>query len=104
MPGERSRIHIIVSGRVQGVFFRYTTQSRGEELGLDGWVRNLYDGRVEVLAEGAKDKLEKLLRFTEHGPKSARVEDLRFEWDDASGKIGKGFKVVATSSKPLKEL
>ena len=104
MSDKRWRIHIIVSGRVQGVFFRYATRSRAEELGLDGWVRNLYDGRVEVLSEGARGELEKLLAFTEHGPPGAHVNDLRFEWENRKGDLGKGFRVGMTSPTPLKDL
>ncbi|VUT27562.1 MAG: Acylphosphatase [Candidatus Syntrophoarchaeum sp. GoM_oil] len=103
MSDERWRIHIIVSGRVQGVFFRYATRSRAEELGLDGWVRNLYDGRVEVLSEGARGELEKLLAFTEHGPPGASVDDLRFEWEDSKADVGVGFKIATTSENPFKD-
>ncbi|HDM36361.1 MAG TPA: acylphosphatase [Candidatus Syntrophoarchaeum butanivorans] len=104
MPDERASLHIIVSGKVQGVFFRYATRSVGEELGLDGWVRNLYDGRVEIMAEGERDKLERLLEFAHRGPPAARVDEVRYEWGDAKGGFGKGFKVVTTSTKPLKDL
>jgi len=104
MPDRRVQIHIIVSGHVQGVFFRYATQSVGEKLGLDGWVRNLYDGRVEAIAEGTRDELEKLLSFVKEGPQGARVENLRFEWNDHRGDPGKGFRVAPTSPAPVKDL
>ena len=104
MADRRLQIHIIVSGRVQGVFFRYATQAVAEKLGLDGWVRNLYDGRVEVIAEGPQDKLEELLSFVKKGPRGARVEDLRYEWDEPVRDLGKGFRVAPTSPAPLKDL
>ena len=54
------RIHVIISGRVQGVFFRYNTNKVANKLGLKGFVRNLSDGCVEVVAEGSEDKLKEL--------------------------------------------
>jgi len=78
----KSRIHIFVTGRVQGVFFRYSTQKEAEKIGVFGWVRNLSDGRVEILAEGDKDKLEELLEWSKKGPATAKVEKTEFEWLD----------------------
>lgn len=69
-------IHCFVSGRVQGVFFRAATQNEARELGLSGWVRNLPDGRVEVLACGAGPAVEALQRWLWEGPPHARVEDV----------------------------
>lgn len=70
---ERRRVHFWVSGRVQGVGFRYHTQVRATELGLLGWVRNLADGRVEVVAEGPRAQIEKLVEWCRKGPPSAKV-------------------------------
>ena len=56
---EEKRVHIFVSGLVQGVFFRDSTRQKAQELGITGWVRNLIDGRVEIVAEGEKGKGEK---------------------------------------------
>lgn len=67
------RIRLVVSGRVQGVGFRYSTVEQGRRLGLNGWARNTRDGRVEVVAEGPAEKVEKLARWCESGPPSARV-------------------------------
>lgn len=58
---DKDRAHIFVSGRVQGIFFRSSTQKKARELGLTGWVRNLQDGRVEAVFEGEKDKIEKMI-------------------------------------------
>ena len=65
--------HVTVSGRVQGVAFRYATRERARELELAGWVRNLPDGRVEAHVEGEERALEEFLTWIEQGPPSARV-------------------------------
>ncbi len=82
------RVHLLVSGLVQGVFYRQSTVEEARRLGLAGWVRNLPDGRVEVLAEGGKGALEALVRFCERGPPAARVEGLLAEWGPARGDLG----------------
>ncbi len=58
---QKTRVHILVSGLVQGVFFRAHTREKASELFLSGWVKNLPDGRVEILAEGERENLEKLI-------------------------------------------
>ena len=82
-----SAAHIIVSGDVQGVFFRANTVTEATMLGLKGWVRNLPDGSVEVLAEGTRSALEKLLEWCSRGPAGASVSGLKSEWLAASGKF-----------------
>ena len=84
---EDSRVQVFVSGLVQGVFFRSETKKKAKELGVFGWVSNLTDGRVEILAEGEKDKLEKLVAWTRKGPESARVEDLEVSWQEYKGEF-----------------
>lgn len=69
----------LVSGRVQGVFFRESTRREALELGLSGRAANLRDGRVEVIACGAEDKLDALCRWLEHGPPSASVTSVECE-------------------------
>ena len=72
--------HFIVSGKVQGVWFRASTRDRAVALGLRGHARNLPDGRVEVLAVGDPDAIEQLAQWLHYGPPLARVDDLeRFE-------------------------
>lgn len=68
-------VHVFVSGRVQGVAFRWSTQQRALELGVDGWVRNLADGRVEVHVEGPSRPVETLVSWLRHGPPAAEVEE-----------------------------
>ncbi len=68
------RYHVFVSGRVQGVFFRNTTRKKAQELGVNGWVKNLEDGRVEAVFEGSKEKIDAMIEFCERGPRLANVE------------------------------
>ena len=75
-----ARVHIIAAGLVQGVGYRWFVARHAERLGLSGYVRNLWDGTVEVEAEGEKALLEDLIRELRVGPRSARVTDLRVEW------------------------
>jgi acylphosphatase len=75
-----SRIRIKVFGLVQGVFFRYTTRKVARNLGLTGYVKNLPDGTVFIDAEGPEDKIYELLEFSKHGPRSARVEKVEYEF------------------------
>ncbi len=78
----KSRIHVFLSGRVQGVFFRDFTRRWAQSLGLTGWVRNVFDGRVEVVAEGEEEKLKTLLEKLREGPPLARVEKVEVSWED----------------------
>jgi acylphosphatase len=72
---------------VQGVFFRDFTSTEATFLGLAGWVKNLFDGRVEVLAEGEKEDLEKLLTKLKQGPPGARVKNVEVIWEDYLGEF-----------------
>lgn len=87
------RLHILISGRVQGVFFRDNTKKLADDLHLFGWVRNLSDGRVEVLAEGEEADLQELLNWCHMGSSIAKVEDVFFEWQE-SQKDMLDFKIV----------
>jgi acylphosphatase len=69
--------HIIVTGRVQGVFFRKATQERAYELGITGWVRNTDDDSVEIFAQGEENDLNKFIEWCRHGPPRAQVEEIR---------------------------
>lgn len=74
------RLHVFISGRVQGVAFRYCTCEEAERLGLSGWVRNLYDGRVEAEFEGSRDRLDMMLDWCGHGPRGADVTQVESAW------------------------
>jgi acylphosphatase len=89
---EAIRIHIWVKGRVQGVGFRAFTQQTGVELGLSGWVRNLGYDKVEMVAEGPREKLERFLETVKKGPRAGNVEEAKVEWETAMGE-SKGFSV-----------
>ena len=77
----KARAHVHISGRVQGVFFRYETQALAEELGVKGWVRNTSGGRVEAVFEGEREKVEQMLDFCRRGPPGARVTDVEVKWE-----------------------
>jgi acylphosphatase len=79
------RVHIVVSGLVQGVGFRWFVQRRAQALGLSGFVRNRVDGSVELEAEGERALLESLIGEVRVGPRSAQVMDCRIEWLPARG-------------------
>lgn len=84
------RLHAIAHGRVQGVNFRWYTRQRANALSLTGWVRNLADGRrVEVVAEGAEERLRELVRYLHDGPSGAGVDDVEIEWQDGSGEFSR---------------
>lgn len=82
-----------MSGRVQGVYYRAFTQEAALELGLSGWVRNLYDGSVQVEVEGPRAKVDELLARLRCGPSLAVVTDVAVTWKAATGKA-RGFAVV----------
>ncbi len=83
---ELARAHIYVRGRVQGVFYRAFTQGVATRLGLHGWVKNLYDGRVEVVFEGDRPLVEQAISECRQGPRGAYVDDVDVAWETYSGK------------------
>ena len=86
-PNPR-RLKAEIVGDVQGVGFRYFAQSHARRLGLEGYVRNRYDGAVEVEAEGGADALERFLDLLRRGPRMARVHDVQVSWTPATGDLG----------------
>ena len=91
MPVESNkntfRIHIWVSGRVQGVGFRSFVQQSGSLFGLTGWVHNVSYDQVETVAEGPREVLEKFLQVVQTGPRASRVVETRMEWETPSGEF-----------------
>ncbi len=77
---EPKRLRVEILGDVQGVGFRFFAERRANQLGLQGWVRNRYDGAVEVEAEGRAEDLDQFLAALRQGPRSARIDDVRVEW------------------------
>jgi acylphosphatase len=92
---NNERLHAVIEGRVQGVGFRYFVLERAQELNLTGWVRNTFEGNVEVTAEGPRTDLEALLMKLRTGPRAAYVTDVTFEWGSAAGEF-KNFNVRST--------
>ncbi len=82
---RNERVHIWVTGRVQGVGFRSFVQDCGMRLGLTGWVRNVGYDEVEALAEGPRPQLELFYETVITGPRAARVDQVRMEWESATG-------------------
>lgn len=74
------QVHLFVRGRVQGVFFRASTQREAKRLGISGWVKNRPDGGVEILAEGEEEGLKELIAWANRGPSAARVERVDVRW------------------------
>ena len=84
---ENCSVKVIISGMVQGVFFRAGTREMAVSKGLKGWVRNLMDGNVEALFEGPRDILEEAVKWCKHGPRGASVVDVEESWGKYSGQI-----------------
>jgi len=81
------RAHLIIEGRVQGVFFRDTTRREAVGLGVKGWVKNRFDGSVEVVAEGPRDKVEQLVQWCHHGPSYAQVTGVKRTDEEFTGEF-----------------
>ena len=90
---EYVRAHVIIRGRVQGVFFRMETQRAAERYGVSGWVRNKSDGTVEAVFEGKKSDTKAALQWCHEGPAFASVESVEVEWEDYRGEPA-GFQVT----------
>ena len=91
-PTEKVKVSVRIEGIVQGVFFRYSTRQQAEELGVNGWVRNLPDGSVECLLEGNRNAVESLMRWCHHGPPGAHVENVTAQWMEYTGDM-RGFSI-----------
>lgn len=78
----KRRARVLVSGKVQGVFFRVQTHTKAQELGLTGFVRNLADGRVEAVVEGEENGVQELIAWCRRGPREARVDRIELQWED----------------------
>jgi acylphosphatase len=81
------RAHVLVSGRVQGVFFRSETSLRAKRLDVVGWVRNLADGRLEAVFEGEEMNVKQLIDFCRKGPPGAKVANVNVVWETYTGEF-----------------
>lgn len=81
------RLLVKVTGRVQGVFYRHTARIHAEKLGIAGWIRNEADGSVTIIAEGTEEALAQFLAWCRGGPPLAGVNDVKVEWQEATGEF-----------------
>ena len=84
---SKVRAHVIISGRVQGVFFRVETKHAADGFGVFGWVKNRRDGSVEALFEGDRDRVGAVLEWCKEGPAHAQVSDVKVDWQDYAGEF-----------------
>ena len=88
-------VHLVISGRVQGVGYRAFTKSAATKLNLNGWVRNLMNGNVEAIVSGTEENVEKLLIELRRGPLAARVSDIQLS--ECNETLEQGFKRLPTA-------
>ena len=89
---NKVRAHAIISGRVQGVFFRMETKRAADGFGVYGWVKNQLDGTVEAVFEGDRDRVDAIVDWCREGPPGANVADVTVSWEDYTGEF-KGFDI-----------
>jgi acylphosphatase len=87
-----ARVHVFVSGRVQGVFFRVETRHEATKRNVAGWVRNTHDGKVEAIFEGQKEAVKKMIDFCRKGPAGAKVTNVTVQWQTYTGEF-EDFKI-----------
>lgn len=88
-----NKINVIITGRVQGVWFRKYTQRKAKELGLTGWVRNESNGNVALIAEGSEKLLKKFVHWLGKGAPEAEVDTVNVNWEEAKG-IFNSFEII----------
>ncbi|MDP3901318.1 MAG: acylphosphatase [bacterium] len=96
------RAHIIVSGLVQGVSYRKNTQNEARKLKITGWVRNLFSGKVEIVAEGTEEAVNALISWIREGPRFARVKGAAVSLSESTGEF-KDFEIREYGLFPLPE-
>lgn len=84
---DKARAHVLISGRVQGVFFRAYTERAAQERGISGWVMNTRDGRVEAVLEGEKDNVEDMVRWCHQGSPMSHVTGVNVDWQQYTGEF-----------------
>ena len=88
---KNARAHVVVSGLVQGVFFRSYAMGEAQNLGLKGWVMNRWDGNVEAVFEGEKKAVDEMIGWCQSGPPSAHVGKVDVSWEDYKGEFDSFF-------------
>jgi len=86
------RVHLLISGRVQGVSFRFAAREEARELGLKGWVKNLQDGRIEAVAEGEDAPVEEFVKYCRKGPPGAHVKSVEITEEEPLNDLA-GFEI-----------
>jgi len=89
----KTKVHVWISGRVQGVWFRANTRDKATQLGLKGWVKNTSDGNVEAVFEGEKDKVKEMISWCHVGPKLAKVVEVKVNYEETTGDLGE-FNII----------
>lgn len=89
---KQTRAHAFISGKVQGVGYRYSTMNAAKKLGVNGWVRNLADSRVEAVFEGTQEMVEEIIRWCHQGSDAAVVNDVQVDYSQAEGL--QGFEII----------
>ena len=89
----KTRAHLFIIGKVQGVFFRSNTLAKTRETSVSGWIRNLRDGRVEAIFEGNEEAVWKMINFCKSGPPCASVKDVEIRWENYTGEY-KSFTII----------
>ena len=90
---NKVRVCAVISGRVQGVFFRLETKKAAARYGVFGWVKNQRDGTVAAVIEGPKENVDSMLAWCNHGPPIAKVLDVDVIWEDYKGEFN-GFEII----------
>ena len=90
---DLARVQVLISGRVQGVFYRARTRDQALARGLTGWVRNLPDGRVAAVFEGDREKIDSMLAWCREGPSYAAVDEVLTDWQPYQGEF-QGFSIT----------
>ena len=90
---KKVRAHIVVEGRVQGVFYRVNARDEAKELGLTGWVKNLEGGKVEAVFEGTENLVKEMILWCKEGTRLSNVKDIKVTWEKPTGKF-ENFQVV----------
>lgn len=93
VSASKIRRHVFIKGHVQGVNFRNATKQEADQLGIVGWVKNLEDGRVEAVFEGAPDSIQRMIDWCKRGPPAARVDELKVGSESAASVLIR-FQVV----------
>ena len=85
---KMARAHLFISGRVQGVAFRYYTRDIAQSLDISGWIKNCWNGKVEIVMEGEEKRLKELIDWCYRGPRRAIVEKIDIVWEEYRGEFG----------------